>query len=164
MIEVIGTGLLGSIFGGIFRIIPEVLKLFDRVSERKHELEMFRLQTDLERMRGEYRIENRYVDHSIAQLDTISEAFKEQAETASKSYKWVAAASALVRPSITYALFVFYMLFKIAMLLMAWEEGVPWLTIMQTNWTAEDFGMLNMILTFWFVGRAIERYNERKYY
>ena len=27
-------------------------------------------------------------------------------------------------------------------------------------WTAQDFGMFSMILTFWFVGRSIERYQK----
>jgi len=26
------------------------------------------------------------------------------------------------------------------------------------GWGADDFAMLNMVLTFWFVGRAIEKY------
>lgn len=164
MIEFLGSGIIGSIFGGIFRILPEVLKLFDRVNERKHELNMFRLQTDLERMRGEFRVESRYVDHSVAQLEAISEAFKEQAATASTSYKWVAAASAMVRPGITYAVFLLYIAFKLIMISLAWDNQVEWIDIIRYNWTPDDFGMLNMILTFWFVGRSIEKYRGRDYY
>ena len=158
MLEFIGSGILGSIFGGLFRLAPEVLKFFDKKNERVHELEMFKIQTDLEKMRGEFRMEEKYVDHSVAQLDAISAAFKEQAETASNSYKWVAALSALVRPGITYLLFGFYIVFKISMVFTAWNSGVPWADILKYNWTADDFGMLNMILTFWFVGRSIEKY------
>lgn len=153
-----GTGLLGSIFGGIFRLIPEVLKLFDRVNERKHELEMFRLQTDAARMRGEFRVEERYVDHSVAQLDAIREAFKEQAEAAGKSYPWVAAASALVRPVVTYFLFGFYCAVKATVIIYAMLDGASWRDVVGHHWTVDDFGMLMMILTFWFVGRPIEKY------
>lgn len=163
MVEFLGTGVLGALFGGIFRILPEVLKIFDKVNERKHELNMFKIQTDLERMRGQFKVEHRYVDHSIAQLDAISEAFKEQSATASKSYKWVAAASAMVRPGITYVLFLFYIVFKITLLIMAHNSGVDWMLIIMNNWTAEDFGMLNMILTFWFVGRSIEKYSGSRW-
>lgn len=162
MFETIGTGLLGSLFGGLFRLAPELLKHFDKKNEREHELKMFSLQTEVEKVRGEYRLEEKYVDHSISQLDAISEAFKQQSEDASKSYPWVSALSALVRPLVTYFLFLFYMIFKVTMIVAAWKLGVPWHEIVTVNWTLEDFAMLNMILTFWFVGRSIERYNKPK--
>lgn len=41
MFEVLSGGLLGSIFGGVFRLAPEVLKFFDKKNEREHELAMF---------------------------------------------------------------------------------------------------------------------------
>jgi hypothetical protein len=160
MFEMLSGGLLGSIFGGIFRLAPEVLKFLDKGNERKHELAMFTLQTDLEKMRGQFRMEERYVDHSVAQLDAIQEAFKEQSQTASASYKWVSAASALVRPGITYILFGLYVAVKITAIVYAINSGAPWVEVLRANWDADDFGMLNMILTFWFVGRAIEKYQK----
>lgn len=160
MFELLGGGLLGSIFGGIFRLAPEILKLFDKVNERKHELNMFRLQTDLEKMRGEFRVEEKYVDHSITQLDAIQEAFKEQAASAQASYRWVAALSALVRPMVTYILFGLYVAVKAVVISHALDSGASWFDVATKFWTAEDFGMLNMILTFWFVGRAIEKYRS----
>jgi len=47
MLEFLGSGLFGSLFGGLFRLAPELLKYFDKANERKHELAMFGLQTDL---------------------------------------------------------------------------------------------------------------------
>lgn len=157
MLEVLSGGLLGSVFGGLFRLAPEVLKWLDRRNERDHELNMFKLQTDLEKQRGEYRLEERYVDHSIASLDAISEAFKQQGEADAKAWKWVASMSALVRPGVTYILFGMYCVFKVAVLCYAFDSGADWREVISNTWTGEDFAMLNMILTFWFVGRAIER-------
>ena len=74
MFEFIGSGILGSLFGGIFRLAPEILKFFDKKNERDHELKMFTLQTDLEKIRGEFRVEERYVDHNVSQLEAIKEA------------------------------------------------------------------------------------------
>ena len=90
MFELLSGGLLGSIFGGIFRLAPEVLKFLDKKNERQHELSMFQLQTDLEKLRGEFRMEEKYVDYSVQQLDTIKSAFEEQAETAKEAGKFVA--------------------------------------------------------------------------
>ena len=160
MFEFIGSGIIGSLFGGIFRLAPEILKFFDKKNERDHELRMFTLQTDLEKVRGEFRMEERYVDHSVSQLEAIKEAFKEQSATSQASYKWVAALSALVRPMITYVLFGLYVLYKCSILYMGYETGVSWTQLVTDSWTVEDFGLLNMILTFWFVGRSIEKYDR----
>ncbi len=161
MFEVLGGGLLGSVFGGLFRLAPEVLKWLDRKDERSHELRMFSLQTDLEKMRGEYKMEEKYVDFSKANIDAIGEAFKQQAEADKKAYKWVASISALVRPGITWLLFGLYTAVKIVSILYAINSGLPAMTIMQEVWTADDFSMLMMILTFWFLGRSIEKREPR---
>lgn len=161
MFEVLGGGLLGSIFGGLFRLAPEVLKWLDRKDERSHELKMFSLQTDLEKMRGEYKMEEKYVDFSKANIDAIGEAFKQQAEADKKAYKWVASISALVRPGITWLLFGLYTAVKIITIMYAVNSGLPAMQIMQEVWTADDFSMLMMILTFWFLGRSIEKRESR---
>ncbi len=157
MFEFLTSGILGSLFGGLFRLAPELLSFFDKKNDRKHELEMFKIQTDLEKQRGEYRLEEKYVEHSTEQLSAIQAAFKEQSETAQSSYRWVAALSALVRPVVTYILFGLYVLVKITMIMYGIDAGVSWHDILQQHWTADDFAMLNMILTFWFVGRSIEK-------
>ena len=158
MFDLLGGGLLGSIFGGIFRLIPEVLKLLDKANERKHELNMFRLQTDLEKLRGEFKIEEKYVDYSIQQLDTIKEAFREQSETAKNAGQFVSAISALVRPGITWCFFFMYAAVKIAALVIAFQTNAPWYEVLSKSWDSNDFGVFTMCLTFWFVGRSIEKY------
>jgi len=159
--DLIGGGLLGSVFGGLFRIAPELLKFFDRKNERQHELAMFTLQTDLEKVKGQNRLEEKYVEHSTEQLMAIQEAFKEQAETAKSAGKVVAAISALVRPGITWALFGMYAVVKAAGLTLAVNSGAPWTEVVLKGWTIDDFAMLNMVISFWFVGRAIEKYQKQ---
>lgn len=160
MFELLGGGLLGSIFGGLFRLAPEVLKFMDKKNERAHELQMFTLQTDLEKMRGQFKMEERYVDHSIAQIDAIKEAFKEQAETAKAAGWFVAAISALVRPGITWVAFGMYLTVKIVGLIMAFDASADWREVILKSWDEDDFAMLNMMLTFWFIGRSIEKYQK----
>ena len=160
MFDLLSGGLLGSIFGGLFRLAPEVLKFLDKANERKHELSMFQLQTDLEKMRGEFRMEERYVDYSIQQLDTIKSAFKEQSETAKAAGWFVSAISALVRPGITWALFFMYATVKAAALVIAFQTDAHWSEVVTTVWDEDDFGVFTMCLTFWFVGRSIEKYQK----
>jgi hypothetical protein len=160
MFELLGGGLLGSIFGGIFRLAPEVLKFLDKKNERQHELSMFQLQTDLEKMRGEFKMEEKYVDYSIQQMDTIKAAFQEQAETAKAAGWFVAAISALVRPGITWALFFMYAAVKAAALVIAFQTAANWMEVVTKCWDEDDFALFTMVLTFWFVGRSVEKYQK----
>lgn len=158
--DLISGGVLGSILGGIFRLAPELLKWLDKVNERAHELNMFKLQTDLEKIRGQFKVEEKYVDYSVQQLDAIKEAFKEQSTTAKEAGWFVAAVSALVRPGITWALFLMYAAVKVAAIALAMQTGGHWTEILRQSWDVNDFAMLNMCLTFWFVGRSIEKYRQ----
>jgi hypothetical protein len=160
MFELLSGGLLGSIFGGIFRLAPEVLKFLDKKNERQHELSMFQLQTDLEKLRGEFKMEEKYVDYSIQQMDTIKAAFQEQAETAKAAGWFVAAISALVRPGITWALFFMYAAVKAAALVIAFKTGADWTEVISKCWDEDDFGVFTMCITFWFVGRSVEKYQK----
>ena len=160
MFELLSGGLLGSVFGGLFRLAPEILKFLDKKNERSHELNMFQLQTDLEKMRGQFRMEEKYVEHSVAQLDTIKEAFREQSETAKNAGWFVSAISALVRPGITWSLFFMYAAVKVAAIYMAFLTNAPWYEVIQQTWDEDDFGIFTMCISFWFVGRSIEKYNK----
>jgi hypothetical protein len=160
MFDLLSGGLLGSIFGGLFRLAPEVLKFLDKKNERQHELSMFSLQTDLEKLRGEFRVEEKYVDYSIQQLDTIKSAFQEQAQTAKSAGPIIAAISALVRPGITWALFGMYAAVKAAALVIAFQTGAHWAEVVTQVWDEDDFGLFTMVISFWFVGRSIEKYQK----
>ena len=160
MLGILDGGLFGSLIGGLFRLAPEVLKFLDKKNERLHELNMFRLQTDLEKLRGEFKVEEKYVDYSIQQLDSIKEAFKEQSETSQAAGPFVAAISALVRPGITWALFGMYASVKAAALVIAFQTGANWTEVVTKVWDEDDFGLFTMVISFWFVGRAIEKYQR----
>ena len=160
MLGILDGGLFGSLIGGLFRLAPEVLKFLDKKNERLHELNMFRLQTDLEKLRGEFKVEEKYVDYSIQQLDSIKEAFKEQSETSQAAGPFVAAVSALVRPGITWALFGMYASVKAAALVIAFQTGANWTEVVTKVWDEDDFGLFTMVISFWFVGRAIEKYQR----
>lgn len=160
MLGILDGGLFGSLIGGLFRLAPEVLKFLDKKNERQHELSMFQLQTDLEKLRGEFKVEEKYVDYSIQQLDSIKEAFKEQSETSQAAGPFVAAVSALVRPGITWALFGMYAAVKAAALVIAFQTGANWTEVVTKVWDEDDFGLFTMVISFWFVGRAIEKYQR----
>lgn len=154
------TGIIGGILGGIFRLAPEVLKFFKSKSEMQHELEMFRLQTELERAKGELKIESKYVDFSTAGLEAIVESNKAEAELAKNNYRWINAFISLQRPYITFTIFTMYVIVKAIMIGYGMDAGMGMMDIMYEVWTENDVGILMMILNYHFIGRTIEKYRR----
>lgn len=152
--------LLGGVFGGLLRLAPEGLKLFDRAGERKHELAMLNAEMDFARLRGEQEMHRTEAVMTAKELDTIGKAFNEQSRTAAKAGKIVSATSALVRPLITYAFVTAYFTVKVAAFLIAREQGGEWAEIITRLWTADDVTILFMIISFWFVGRVWDRQRQ----
>lgn len=152
--------LFGGIFGGLLRLAPEAFKLFDRANERKHELAMLNAEMEFAKVRGEIAMRQTEASMTIAELDAMSEAFKEQSATAQAAGKFVAAVSALVRPGITYAFVCIYFIVKYAMFEIAVQQNGNWKEVLISMWSKDDMTILFMIISFWFVGRVYERTNR----
>ena len=152
--------LLGGVFGGLLRLAPEVFKLFDRASERKHELLLLQAEMEFAKVRGEIAMRQVEAQMTMAEMDTMAEAFREQSRTAQAAGKFVAAISALVRPAITYAFVGTYFLVKLASFLMAVDQNGDWRDVIVKLWTKDDVTIMFMIISFWFVGRVYDRINR----
>lgn len=149
--------LLGGVFGGVLRLAPEVFKIFDKKNERSHELRMLEAEMEFAKVRGEIAMRQADVQLQSAELDAMTAAIREQSATAQAAGKFVAAISALVRPTVTYLFLGLYAAVKVAAYLIAIEQGGDWKEVLTTMWGDDDLAVFNMILSFWFVGRVYER-------
>ena len=149
--------LLGGVFGGLLRLAPEVFKLFDRANERKHELAMLSAEMEFAKVRGEIAMRQTEAQMTMAEVEAIGEAFKEQSETAKAAGSMVASISAMVRPTVTYMFLGLYAAVKVAAFLIAIEQGGNWKEVLTTMWGSDDLAVFNMIISLWFVGRVYER-------
>lgn len=149
--------LLGGVFGGLLRLAPEAIKLFDRANERKHELAMLNVEMEFAKMKGEIVMRQTEAAVTVEEMNAIGKAFAEQSKTAQAAGRFVSAISALVRPTITYAFVGAYFTVKTASYLIAIEQGGAWKDVLVSLWNQDDVAILFMIISFWFVGRAIDR-------
>ena len=149
--------LLGSLLGGVFRIVPEVMKLWDAKNERQHELAMLGKEMEFAQIKGEIAMREQETTLMGKELDAMSVALREQGETARASGWFISAISAAVRPLVTYWFVVLYSVVKLAAILMAIDAGAEWKEVLVNSWTQDDMAMLMMVLTFWFVGRVWDR-------
>ena len=149
--------LLGGVFGGLLRLAPEVFKIFDRANERAHELRMLEAEMEFAKIRGEIAMRQTEAVMTMAEMNTMAEAFKEQSQTAQAAGKFVAAISALVRPTVTYMFLALYAAVKIAAFMIAIQQNGDWKEVLIQMWGSDDLAVFNMVLSFWFVGRVYER-------
>jgi len=149
--------LFGSLAGGVFRLVPEFLKIFDRKKEREHELSMLRAEMDFAKVKGELELRKVDAQMAVSELGALTEALKEQGSTAAAAGKFIAGLSASVRPIVTYFFVIVYGLVKFATFQIAVSQGGEWKTVLVSMWTETDAGILSLVLTFWFVGRIFER-------
>jgi hypothetical protein len=152
--------LLGGVFGGLLRLAPEAFKVFDRANERKHELALLNAEMEFAKVRGDIAMRQTEASMTIAEMDAMSEAFKEQSTTAQASGKIISGISALVRPAVTYLFVIAYFVVKFAMFEIAMAQGGNWKEVLISLWTKDDMTVLFMIISFWFVGRVYDRVSK----
>ena len=161
MFEMLSGGLLGSIFGGVFRLAPEVLKWLDKKDERQHELALFSRQCELEQMRGQQKLaeigaqREAAVDTGV--MDAFNSAIQQQAERVKAAGGWVASLSASVRPVVTYWVLFIYSFIHVWFAYNAWVMGSPPTEVFKTMMTPDFSALLSGTVNYWFLDRTLAK-------
>jgi len=161
MFEMLGGGILGSVLGGVFRLVPEVIKYFDKKNERAHELAMFDKQCDLEKVRGQIKLEEigaqRDMAVDVGVMDAFKAAIDQQTEMVKAAGGWVASLSASVRPMMTYYLLLLYGAAKTSTILLAYYAGQPMLEVLKNAWSVDDMALLSGVVNYWILDRTLAK-------
>jgi hypothetical protein len=161
MLDILGGGLLGSIFGGLFRLAPEVLKFLDRKNERLHELKMFEQQCQLEQMRGAQKLQEIGAQHGMAVdvgvLDAFKSALDQQTEMVKAAGGWVASLSASVRPVVTYWILGLWSFIHVWFAWNAWLQGMPPVEVFKTAMSPDFAALVAGTINFWFLDRTLKQ-------
>lgn len=152
--------LLGGVVGGLLRLAPEVLNVFKHKRDLDHEYRMMQVEVEIATKKLEFGMRQTEAEIDAKQFETMAMALREQGMTARAAGKLVAAISALVRPIITYWFVGLYSLVKIVGMAMAIDQGGEWKEVLIKSWNQDDMAILFMIISFWFVGRAIDKRNS----
>ncbi len=156
--------LLGTLFGGIFRMAPEVLKWLDRKDERKHELSMFDKQLEADKLKGDQvqRLADTQADATIgaAEIQAIIEATKAQA--VQTGIKWVDAFNAIIRPLLALQwLIVLWPAVVVAGFALAVQTGADPLVALKAAFGVDEKAMAASVASFWLVDRSLRKMSGR---
>ena len=161
MFELLGGGILGGVFGGIFRLAPEVLKFFDKKNEREHELAMFNRQCELEQLRGQQKLAEigaaRDAAVDVGVMDAFNAAIQQQAEMAKAAGGKMAALSASVRPVVTYWVMAIWSFVHIWFAWNAWLAGAAPSEVFKTIMSPDFSALLSGTINYWFLDRTLKQ-------
>ena len=161
MLDILSGGLLGSIFGGVFRLAPEVLKFFDKKNERQHELNMFARQCELETLRGQQKLAEigaqREAAVDVGVMDAFNNAITQQAEMVKAAGGWVASLSASVRPVVTYWILLIWTFIHGWYAWSSMNSGLDATEVFKLFMSPDFSALLGGTINYWFLDRTLKQ-------
>lgn len=153
--------ILSFVFGGVFRLAPELMKWLDKKDERKHELAMMDKQMDADRLRAEAALKQIELEGELslgkAEIDAIIAATRAQGQKS--GVKWIDGFNSLLRPLIAFwwviVLYSGSLCVQFYALVWKFNETVP--TAVLTVFGDQEKAIALSIIGFVFVDRAIRR-------
>lgn len=152
--------LIGTLFGGLFRMAPEVLKWMDRKDERKHELSMFDKQLEADKLKAASAQQLAEIEAnkgiSIEEIKALMEGAKAQA--VQTGIKWVDALNSLVRPILTfYWCIALYTGALIAQYIALIGEGQTNTAAILSIFGPQEKAIVASMMSYWFLDRTLRR-------
>ena len=152
--------LLGLLAGGVFRLLPELLKLLATRRDADHEYRMTELQLRIDQARATLALDLVHAQGAVAadsaELQVWAEALRGQG--APTGLKWVDALSSTVRPVLTYWwCLVLYSSHKAVLVAVGLQERLALAQLAPLMLTDFDRSVVASIIGFWFTDRALRR-------
>jgi VIT1/CCC1 family predicted Fe2+/Mn2+ transporter len=160
MLTLISTA-LSFLMGGL----PKLMDFFQDKSDKSHELEMARMQTERELQM----LERGYAAQArVEEIRTEQVQMETQAQERSAMYahdiaigqgasQWVINLRASVRPAVTYLFVFLLMIVDIASIAWAWSSGTSFVEAIPMVFDADEMQILASIIAFWFGTQAFSK-------
>ena len=160
MMTLISTA-LSFLMGGL----PNLLNIFQDRADKKHELELARMQTERELQMlekgyaAQAKVEEIRTDQIAIQADANVHMalLQHDIESAKGASQWVVNARAMVRPAITYGMFLLLAFVDIFGFLYAYHREVPFDQALNLLWDDESQQIFASIIAFYFGGQAFKK-------
>jgi len=162
MLTLISTA-LSFLMGGL----PKLLDFFQDKSDKAHELELAKMQTERELQmleRGyiaQARIEEIRTDQIQMETQAVerSAMYQHDIEIGKGASQWIINLRASVRPMVTYLFVLLLMIVDIASIWWAWSVGAPFAESVTMIFDDQEMQILASIIAFWFGTQA---FNSKK--
>jgi hypothetical protein len=160
MITLLST-LVSFLAGGL----PKILDFFQDKSDKAHELQLAQMQTEreLKMLAAGYaaqaRVEEIRTDQ-VAMQTAVQERqalYQHDIEIGKGASQWVINARAMVRPTITYGMFVLFAFVEFFGFFFAYHREVPFDQALEILWDNETQIIWSSVVAFWFGTQAFKK-------
>ena len=160
MITLLST-LISFLMGGL----PKILEFFQDRSDKAHELELVKMQTEreLQMLERGYAAQARVEEIRTEQVALQTAVQERQAlyahdiEIGKGASQWVTNARAMVRPSITYGMFLLFAFVEFFGFFFAYHREVPFEQALEILWDNETQIIWSSVVAFWFGTQAFKK-------
>jgi len=160
MLTLISTA-LSFLMGGL----PKLMDFFQDKSDKSHELEMARMQTEreLQMLERGYAAQARVEEIRTEQIQMETQAQERSAMYAHDiaigqgASQWVINLRASVRPAVTYLFVLLLIVVDIASIAWAWSSGTSFVEAIPMVFDADEMQILASIIAFWFGTQAFSK-------
>lgn len=168
MLTLLST-LVSFLMGGL----PKILDFFQDKADKKHELELARLQTEreLQMLEKGYAAQAKIEEIRLDQIQVNAESQMQQTLVHAQQAEmqavyahdmslnegtstWMKNLRASVRPVITYGFFFLLVFIDVGLFMYGWNRGVDFATLADMLWDSDTAALFASIIAFHFGGRA----------
>jgi hypothetical protein len=147
--------LLASIAGFISSLIPEVVKFFKDKNDKKHELDILKMQIEITKQNIAGRLEEIKIFQDTAELKSLYATYN-------SGTKWVDALNGSVRPVLAYSFFALYSYLKYVQYSAALKMQAGFFVYPDILWTTDDQAVFAGIISFYFGQRTFNKLWKKK--
>ena len=160
MLTLLST-LLSFLMGGL----PKMLDFFQDKSDKKHELELARMQTEreMQMMAAGYAAQAKVEEIRTEQvqinadMQTHMALLQHDTESAKGASQWVINARAMVRPAITYGMFLLLVFVDVFGFIYAFKTEINFNDALNQLWDDDSQQIFASIIAFYFGGQAFKK-------
>jgi|FreactcultureFD7_1027221.scaffolds.fasta_scaffold03634_11 hypothetical protein len=167
--------LMSFLMGGL----PKLLDFFQDRADKQHELALAQMQTERELtlkkagLESQERVEAIHLDEIKVQAEVATQQanvamvnakleerqalYAHDIEISKGASTWVINARAMVRPVLTYGMFMLLVFVDMAGFLYAWHSNVPFTECLNQLWDDDTQLIWASIVAFWFGSQAFEK-------
>ena len=155
------TTVISFLSGGV----PKLLDFFQDRADKKHEVTLAQMQTERELAlkKAGLEVQERIEHIQTEQIQITSNVTERQALYAHDiaigqgASTWVVNARAMVRPAITYGMFILFAFVEIFGFVYAWKSGVAFDLALDKLWDDDTQTIWASIVSFWFGTQAFSK-------
>jgi len=146
--------LLASIAGFVSSIIPEVVKYFKDVNDKKHELAILDKQIQYNQTAASRSLEEIHISRDIQEQASLYATYKTE-------ITWVDAVNGPVRPILAYSFFITYMIVKYLQYA-AISRTSHVIEYIEIIWSTDDQAIFAGIISFYYGQRTFQKLWKNK--